>query len=65
MTITVDEELVERAREILSVRTKADAIRLALKEVIRRKRLSEALSHRGTIELELDQATLQRLRAER
>jgi len=64
MTITIEDELVEQVRKILSVRTKADAIRMALKEVIRKKRLSEALTHQGTIEIDLDQETLQRLRDE-
>ena len=64
MTITIEDELVEQARKILSVRTKADAIRMALKEVIRKKRLSEVLTHQGTIEFDLDQETLQKLRDE-
>jgi Arc/MetJ family transcription regulator len=64
MTITIEDELVEQVRKILSVRTKADAIRMALKEVIRKKRLSEALTHQGTIEFDLDEETLQRLRDE-
>jgi len=62
MTITIEDELVEQVRKILSVRTKADAIRMALKEIIRKKRLSEALSHQGMIELDLDQDMLRKLR---
>ncbi len=62
MTITVDEKLVERARDALGVRTKSETIRLALEEVIRRKRLLKALTHQGTIDLDIDQKALELLR---
>ena len=62
-TITVDEDLMERAMEELGARSKADTVRRALAEVLRRKRLAEALKHQGKIELDLDQETLQELRA--
>ncbi len=64
MTVTVDEKLVDEAKAILGVSTKAEAIRLALQEVLRRKRLAEALTHRGAVELELDQDALDALRQE-
>jgi hypothetical protein len=57
--------LAKREQQILGVRSKAEAIRLALKEVVRRKRLSQGLSHRGTVDLGIDQATLEELRVER
>ncbi len=64
MTITVDERLVQEVKETLGVSSKAEAIRLALEDFLRRRRLNEALAHRGRIELDLDRATLEALRAE-
>lgn len=63
MTVTLDPDLLEQAREALGVSTNSAAIRIALVEVVRKKQLTEALSHRGQIALELDQETLQKLRA--
>ena len=62
MTITVDERLVTEVKKTLGVSTKAEAIRVALEEVLRRKRLAEALEHRGGVKLALDQETLEQLR---
>jgi Arc/MetJ family transcription regulator len=64
MTVTLDPVLLEQARKALGASTKSEAIRIALTEVIRKKQLAEALRHRGQIALEVDQETLQRLRAE-
>lgn len=64
MSVTVDDDLVDQAREALGVATRSEAIRLALQEAVRRRRLAEALKHRGTITLEADQAELARLRAD-
>lgn len=64
MTVTLDPILLEQARKALGASTKSEAIRIALTEVIRKKQLAEALGHRGQIALEVDQETLQRLRAE-
>lgn len=63
MTVTLDPTLLEQAQEALGVPTKSEAIRIALIEVVRKRQLTEALSHRGQIALELDQETLQKLRA--
>ena len=62
MTVTVDDELIEEAKKALGVTTRADAIRLALREVSRRQRLEAALEHRGKIDLKTDQKVLRRLR---
>lgn len=64
MTITVDEDLLEETRKAYDVKTKAEAIRRALEEALRRRRLEEVLSHAGRVELDLDQETLRRLREE-
>ncbi len=62
MTITIDDELVQEAKEALGASSKSEAIRLALVEVVRRKRLNQALENGGLIDLDLDQDTLQELR---
>ncbi len=62
MTITVDPELLEQAKVALEAPTKAETIRIALSEVVRRRRLRAALTHRGRIQLDLDQEALQQLR---
>lgn len=62
MTITVDENLVEETRKAYKVKTKAEAIRRALEEALRRQRLEQVLSHAGRVELDLDRETLRRLR---
>lgn len=62
MTITVDEDLVEETRQVLKVKTKAEAIRRSLEEVLRRRKLDQVLSHAGRVEIDLDDEKLQRLR---
>ncbi len=62
MTVTIDDELVEEAKEVLGVSSKSETIRLALLEVVRRNRLKQVLDDAGKIDLDLDQALLQKLR---
>ena len=62
MTITVDENLVEETRKALKVRTKAEAIRQALEETLRRRKLEQVLAHAGRVGIDLDQEKLRRLR---
>lgn len=64
MTVTIDEELIEEAREVMGVATKSEAIRTALEESLRRRRLQSALEHAGKVELDLDAVRLRRLREE-
>jgi Arc/MetJ family transcription regulator len=64
MTVTVDPRLLEEAQEVLGTSTKADTLRQALEEVLRRARLARALGHQGRIDLDLDQEKLAALRAE-
>jgi Arc/MetJ family transcription regulator len=64
MTVTVDEGLIEEARNALGAATKSEAIRRALEEVLRRRRLQRALENAGRVELDLDQDRLRRLREE-
>jgi len=64
MSITIDDRLVAEARELLQVNSLSEAIRIALGEAVRRRRLARVLKHRGAIALDVDQAELTRLRAE-
>jgi Arc/MetJ family transcription regulator len=64
MSVTIDDELIERAREALGTDTRAETIRSALEEAVRRRRLERALAHEGAIALDVGQEELQRLRAE-
>jgi Arc/MetJ family transcription regulator len=64
MTITVDENLVEETRKAFKVKTKAEAIRRALEEAVRRRKLEQVLSHAGRVEIELDEEKLRLLRGE-
>ena len=62
MTITVDPDLLDRAQQAVDAPTKAETIRIALSEIVRKQQLAAALEHRGRIELDLDQKALERLR---
>jgi Arc/MetJ family transcription regulator len=64
MTVTIDDALLEEAKEALGVGTRADAIRTALQEAVRRRRLAQALQQRGQFQLRGDLAELRRLREE-
>ena len=65
MMVDVDAALLEEARMLLGVRTKREAIKRALRELVWRARLTRVAAHAGTVELALDQEELRRLRAER
>ncbi|HEV3077846.1 MAG TPA: type II toxin-antitoxin system VapB family antitoxin [Thermoanaerobaculia bacterium] len=54
MSVTIDDALLEEAKEALGARTRAEAIRAALAEVVRRRRLAHALQQRGQFQLRGD-----------
>ncbi|HEV8239122.1 MAG TPA: type II toxin-antitoxin system VapB family antitoxin [Thermoanaerobaculia bacterium] len=64
MTVTIDDGLVDQAKEALGVQTRVAAIRLALEEAVRRRRLAESLEQLGQLELRGGLAELRRLREE-
>ena len=64
MSVTLDDELLEEVMSAFGVTVKREAIEIALKEALRSKRRTEALRHRGGIELDIDLKGLERLRAE-
>ncbi len=63
MTVTLDEKVVDEARDLLKAKTKRETIETALKEVIKQKKREKALKHCGKIELDMDQEELQAYRA--
>lgn len=64
ITVTIDDALLERAKEALGAQTYAAAIRIALEEAVRRRRLAEALEQRGQLERSGSLSELRRLRDE-
>lgn len=64
MTVTIDDALLEEAKEALGAQTRADAIRTALEEAVQRRRLTQALQQRGQYRLDGDLSDLRRLREE-
>lgn len=64
MTVTLDNRLVEEVKNVLGVSTKSEAIRIALHEVLRRRRLESALEHQGKMDLAIDPETLKAHRLE-
>jgi metal-responsive CopG/Arc/MetJ family transcriptional regulator len=64
MTVTIDDALLEEAKEALGAETRAEAIRTALVEAVRRRRLTQALQQRGQFQLQGDLSDLRRLREE-
>jgi metal-responsive CopG/Arc/MetJ family transcriptional regulator len=64
MTVTIDDALLEEAKEALGSQSRAEAIRTALEEAVRRRRLAQALRQRGQFELRGDLADLRSLREE-
>jgi Arc/MetJ family transcription regulator len=65
MTVTIDDGLLEDARRVLGTRTKREAIVLALEDAVRRRRLKDAIAHRGRIQLDLTRDELFRLREDK
>ncbi len=58
MTVTLDEKIVNEARDLLKTKTKRETIETALIEVIKEKKREKALEHCGEIELDIDQEGL-------
>ena len=62
ITVTIDNHLIEEARQALRASTKRETIELALREAVKAWRRNAALSRAGRLDLELDQEALARLR---
>jgi Arc/MetJ family transcription regulator len=53
-TLDLPEELVEEARNALGFKSKTDTVVLALREVVRRRRLDELKDLLGRVDLQID-----------
>ncbi len=62
ITVTIDNQLIEEARQALCASTKRETIELALQEAVKAWRRNAALSRAGRLDLELDQEALAQLR---
>lgn len=50
-TVTVDENLINEAKRTIGARSKKQTIEIALKELIRKRRLEKVASHAGKVDL--------------
>lgn len=64
-TLDIPRELIEEARDLLGFKSKTDTVILALRDLVRRKRIEELKSMLGSVDLELDLAESRRRPAER
>ena len=62
ITVTIDQQLIEEARQALCTSTKRETIELVLREAVKASRRAAALSRAGRLDLELDQEGLAELR---
>lgn len=53
-TLDIPEPLIEEARDLLGFKSKTDTVILALRELVRRRRVEELKSLFGSIDLDLD-----------
>jgi Arc/MetJ family transcription regulator len=53
-TLDLPDDLLEEARRLLGFKSKTDTVVLALRELVRRRRLDELKDLLGAVELELD-----------
>jgi len=61
-TIDIDEELLEEAKRLTSIKTKKELINLSLRELIRKKRLEHLLSLYGRSPVDLSLKDIERFR---
>jgi Arc/MetJ family transcription regulator len=53
-TLDIPEPLIEEARQTLGFKSKTDTVVLALKELIRRRRIEELKALMGNVRLDID-----------
>jgi Arc/MetJ family transcription regulator len=59
-TLDLPEALVDEARRVLGFKSKTDTVVLALRELVRRRRIDELKDLMGSVRLELDLAASRR-----
>jgi Arc/MetJ family transcription regulator len=63
-TLNLDEELVRELMQSTSARSKTEAIHMAMKELIRRKKLEKLKALSGKVRIELDMKTREKVETE-
>ena len=63
-TLNLDEELVRELMQTTSAKTKTEAIHLAMKELVRRKKLEKLKALSGKIRIDLDMKTREKVEIE-
>ena len=63
-TVVIDDDLLREAIEVAGVKTKRDAIELALRELVRLKNREALIRELGTYDLDMTLEELERLRSE-
>ncbi len=53
-TLDIPEPLLEEARHVLGFKSKTDTVLLALRELVRKRRIEELKSLLGSVSLEVD-----------
>ncbi len=53
-TLNIPDELVKEAQEATGAKTKTETIVIALKELVRRKKIEELIALRGKIQIDYD-----------
>jgi len=64
-TIDIDDKLIEEAKKLTAIKTKKDIVNLALKELIRRKRIEHLLSLFGTSPIDITLSDVEKFREDR
>lgn len=64
-TLDVPDNLLEEARKLLGFKSKTDTVTLALRDLIRRRRLEELKAMMGSVRLDIDLAKSRRRPARR
>ena len=59
-TLDLPEELIEEARQALGFKSKTDTVVLALRELLRRRRLDQLKELMGSVRLQIDLPTSRR-----
>jgi Arc/MetJ family transcription regulator len=63
--INIDEGLLDEARRLAKVRTKRDAVHVALREFVRRRRIERLVAAAGKSSMRWTPADIRRMREER
>ena len=59
-TLDIPDDLLEEARTLLGIKSKTDTIVLALRELIRRRRIEDLKAMMGHVQLDVDLAVSRR-----